>query len=212
MRIGLKRCLRPIAQSLRFMRSGFQDPAPNWVKWRVLNKHFVAGGTCVETGTYLGETTEYLGRHYPQVYSLEPYLPLFQQAVLRFRNSRNIIIVNKGSEAGFEEIVRKITGPVNFWLDGHFSGSGTYEGEGMTPIEHELAVIRDHQPAMTAVTVAVDDFRLFRADGIEGYPSPNALVNFANENGFEWTVERGIFIMKRQAAKSASPNKIAKRS
>ena len=197
MGIELKRRLRPLSQNLRFLRSGFQEPAPNWVKWRVLKKHFVAAGTCVETGTYLGETTEYLGRNYPQVYSLEPYPPLFQRAALRFRNSRNIMIVNKGSEAGFDEIVKKITGPANFWLDGHFSGSGTYDGEGMTPIEHELAVIRNHQSAMTAVTVAVDDFRLFRTDGSEGYPSPSALVTFANENGFEWTVERDIFIMKR---------------
>ncbi|SMX23626.1 hypothetical protein BOA8489_01736 [Boseongicola aestuarii] len=76
MRNSLKRHFRPLAQNARFISQGFQDPAPNWVKWRVLKKFFIPDGVCVETGTYLGKTTNFLGRNYKKVYSLEPYFPL----------------------------------------------------------------------------------------------------------------------------------------
>jgi hypothetical protein len=202
MKAHFKRMLRPVVQNVRFVQRGFQDPAPNWVKWRVLKKHFIKGGTCVETGTYLGETTEFLSRNYPKVISLEPHFILFENAKVRFESTPNVEVLNISSEDGFDKIVNNIFCSANFWLDGHFSGDGTFDGGGITPIEIELEVIKRYMKNMADISIAIDDFRLFQEDGSSGYPSPNILVNFANRNGFNWTIERDIFLMRHSKMSS----------
>jgi hypothetical protein len=165
------------------------------VKWRVLTKHFFTGGICVETGTYMGETTAFLGRNFSMVFSLEPSVLLHELARKRFLKRKNIFLINESSEDGFEEILRPISGNVNFWLDGHFSGKGTFKGNDVTPIELELTLNKKYLKNLKNVSIAVDDFRLFNSERKGGYPSPKFLVDFANENGFEWAVERDIFLM-----------------
>lgn len=188
--------LRPIVQNIRYAMRGFQEPAPNWIKWKVLRKHFVLNGTCIETGTYLGETTAFLAKNYAVVFSLEPFEPLYRSAIRRFSGQKNVKIINKSSEDGFEGALREITGPANFWLDGHFSGAGTFEGTSVTPIELELANISKYRKRIGEITILVDDFRLFKNDGRFGYPSPDILVEYAKKNALWWTVEHDIFVMR----------------
>lgn len=195
--LAIKRILRPYIQVIRYVFRGFDDPSPNWSKWRVLARHFASNGTCVETGTYLGETTAFLARRYPKVYSLEPYGPLFIAAEKRFKASEHVTILNQSSEEGFEELVSKLRGPVNFWLDGHYSGNGTFLSDDISPIEHELNVIGNALPNLDAVRIAIDDFRLFKDDGSEGYPPPKLLVDFATRCKFHWTIEKDIFLLMR---------------
>lgn len=144
----------------------------------------------------MGETTAFLSRNFPMVFSLEPSVLLYELARKRFLQNEKISLINKSSEDGFDDILKKISGTVNFWLDGHFSGLGTFKGNDVTPIELELSHIKKYQGNFKNICIAVDDFRLFNFQRKESYPSPNVLVNFANENGFTWTVERDIFIMR----------------
>jgi prepilin-type processing-associated H-X9-DG protein len=46
----------------------------------------------------------------------------------------------------FEQILNKLDGPVNyFWLDGHFSGDITFQGESISPIIKELNLIEKYK-------------------------------------------------------------------
>lgn len=65
-----------------------------------------------------------------------------------------------------------MTGPVLFWLDGHYSGGITAKGGLDTPVCAELDAILDH-PVHTHV-IRIDDARCF--DGISDYPQLDKLV------------------------------------
>lgn len=51
---------------------GFTAPSPHLIKQAVVLRNGIPGATWVETGTYMGQTTELLSRHGSKVYSIEP--------------------------------------------------------------------------------------------------------------------------------------------
>ena len=67
----------------------------------------------------------------------------------------------------------------------------------MSPILLELDVISRAKSQFSAIRVLVDDVRLFRTDesnSESGYPDLQVLTDFANSNGYWWTIEHDIFI------------------
>lgn len=195
----IRRSLQEARSIHRWQKAGCPVPAPQKVKMDVLKRYSFQGMTWVETGTWMGDTTKELSGIASHVHSIEPQLDFVVAARERFRNLVNVSFHHGTSEQLFEEVVGSCSGDMAFWLDGHFSSGGTYEGEIDTPILSELQVVAESLSRFNSVSVFVDDFRCFDPSNAEfsDYPEKKVLVDWANENGLSWTVEHDIFVAFR---------------
>ena len=177
---------------------GADVPSPNFIKWRTLRKIFLKDAVCVETGTYLGETTKWLSENFRLVFSLEPQEMLFEFNKNKFKQNTRVRLFRGTSEQRLREILSQIkTGEnVNFWLDGHFSGGITYEGERKSPISQELLTIKSELHRFGHVVIAIDDFRDFQITETNDYPNRSWLVDWAKDNHFSWDVKNDIFFLE----------------
>ena len=174
---------------------GFSPPSPQKVKLKILIKNSIKDAPWIETGTYLGETTSVLAKKFTFVDTLEPSPLLYKYNTRRFKG-RNIEVHNQSSEEGLEFLIKKRTGRLNLWLDGHASGDITWHGSFETPIEQELRVISENLNKFDEIFIAIDDFRAF--EGLLGsYPSKDYLVFWALKNNLLWSVEHDIFLLKK---------------
>lgn len=123
--------------------------------------------TFVETGTYLGKTTELLAGCCPRVFTIELDDLLHEAAAKKFADRAGVTVLHGDSADKLPVVLDQLNGPALFWLDGHYSGTGTGFGKQTSPIEAELRAIFAH-PVKDHVIV-VDDARLF--SGRDGYPS-----------------------------------------
>ena len=178
----------------------YAAPSPHFIKQACLLRNGITAATWVETGTYLGLTTELLSKHAQKVYSIEPEPSLFANAENKFRNHPNVSLLRGTSEDVFPTLLPKLHGPINFWLDGHYSGGTTFQGAQDTPIIEELNCIGKHLSHLEKVVILVDDIRCFEPPSNgkpSAYPPLDFLVAWAKENGFTWHIEHDIFIAKR---------------
>jgi hypothetical protein len=150
----------------------------------------------VETGTYLGQTTNFLLDHGHEVHTIEPDLALYSRALHRFAK-KEMCSVYLGDSSEILPTVLKILDrakPTAFWLDGHYSGTGTFSGSRPTPINQELRAIDECMAEFDFLEIFVDDVREFINQSF-GYPSIEVLVNFARSHNYIWTIENDIFHM-----------------
>ena len=171
----------------------YSMPAPAHVKRLVLAR-YDQGGTWVETGTFLGDTTAFLARGNRQVVSIEPSADLAEQAQKRFANSPHVQIIKGTSEEVLEDLISELTGPVSFWLDGHFSQGPTFQGSLDTPIIEELDAIGRHLDHLHPISVLVDDVRCFDPLVDSGYPHRRVLTEWAEKEQLNWCIEHDIFV------------------
>ena len=159
----------------------------------------IPNGIWIETGTYLGATTEYLSKFALEVYSIEPEPTLFKNAELKLKEIKNIKLIHGVSEEIFPILLSKIYGDVNFWLDGHYSEGVTYKGIVDTPIVEELKYIEIHMSQFNKICVMIDDVRCFNPgdDPDSAYPKLQYLVDWARSNNLKWHIEHDIFIAKK---------------
>jgi hypothetical protein len=179
-------------------KSGYAAPSPHLIKQIVLLRNALPKSIWVETGTYLGHTTKVLSKHGSFVYSIEPEPTLYSNAAHYFKSYSNVEILKGLSEEVFPSLLPKLSGDINFWLDGHYSAGITYKGPKDTPILDELAHISANLHHFRNVCVMVDDIRCFNPalDEYSTYPSLNVLVDWANKNGLGWHIEHDIFVAK----------------
>lgn len=188
---------------VRWAQGGWESPAAAPVKRRVIERAHIPGATWIETGTYRGDTTEFLAGLSGSVVSIEPDETLFRRASERFRGDPRIQLVNEPSESVIDSILQRTGGSVCLWLDGHFSGLGTYHGTEDTPIRQELHAIEAVVQTKARLAVLVDDFRDFPARvedervKTSSYPTRDALVSWAQRNNLVWTVEHDIFVARK---------------
>jgi hypothetical protein len=196
---NIRRLLQEARALHRWQKAGWPAPVPQKVKMDVLKRYSIPGMTWVETGTWMGDTTKALSGSARHVHSIEPQLDFVVAARERFRNLINVSLHHGTSEELFEEVVGSCSGDLAFWLDGHFSFGGTYEGEIDTPILSELQVVAENLSRFNSVSVFVDDFRCFDPSNAEfsDYPEKKVLVDWATENRLSWTVEHDIFVAFR---------------
>ena len=178
---------------------GFRVPAPNFVKKKILSRVFMQDAVCVETGTYLGETTCFLAKFAKNVITIEPQMDLYNFTKRRLSKFKNIEFLHGTSEELLPRIVEKIkeNHKLNFWLDGHYSGGFTFQGVSNSPILYELEWILPLTKDLVEVVIAIDDFRDFNV-GSSGYPSRSLLISFAEKFGLSWDVQMDIFFMKKR--------------
>jgi hypothetical protein len=183
--------------ALLWTLKGSPMPARNFTKSRVLMRRFLRQATCIETGTYLGETTKFLARRFPKIITIEPNRELFHFVSNKMKKYTNVNCIFGASEDVLVDAISTLGNnvDVNFWLDGHYSGSFTHLGKNANPISYELAIIEANLHKFNKVIIAIDDFRTFSFKQGNSTPSKDYLVKFASKNSLNWLVEQDIFFM-----------------
>jgi len=157
-------------RNLRAWRGqGRPVPAPHAVKQRYI--HTLTSifdlKVLVETGTNTGATVKALENYFDEIYSIEIFSPLAKLAKKRFAANSAIHIVEGDSAKELPGILQKVSQPILFWLDGHYSGDGTGRSDIDTPVLAELDHILSLRPRGKDV-ILIDDARCFV--GANGYP------------------------------------------
>ena len=174
----------------------YLENSPHFVKQEIFLKYGIPNAQWVETGTYTGTTTAFLADHFSFIHSIEPGKNLFNNAVLRFKSNKNINLYNDVSENVLPDLLPKLNGEINFWLDGHYSEGITFQGAKNCPIEDELYSIKLNLYNFTKVVILIDDVRCFLPTSHDDYPSLDYLVDWAREHQFNWRIEQDVFVMK----------------
>ena len=176
----------------------YSGNTPQFIKELIFVKYAIDGANWVETGTYKGTTTNFLGNRFPHVYTIEPAQNLYNKACKRF-NGRNITLFNNVSEKVFPILLPKLSGDINFWLDGHYSAGKTFKGDKDCPIEDELNAIEENLENFAKISILIDDIRLFlpESSNYSDYPSIDYLVDWARRLNMRWRIEHDIFIIQK---------------
>jgi hypothetical protein len=190
--------LRKRREYKKWMARGYAAPSPAWIKRIVLLRLGVKNATWIETGTFFGDTTAFLAAESKTVYTIEPDRTLFEQAEKRFRNDPRVHVIHGLSESVFPTLLPTLSGNVNFWLDGHYSGGSTHQGPIDCPVRDELANIEKNLSNFESVTVLVDDVRCFdpSISACSDYPDIDYVVAWARRNNLRWHIEHDIFVAR----------------
>lgn len=180
----------------------FASPPPQEIKWSVLRRNWSCPGLFVETGTYLGQTTEFLFRNGFEVWTIELSKELANQAAFRFSEFAEIKVICGDSGDVLSQVLEasmknhQRNKHVNIFLDGHFSEGITARGSTDTPIIAELECLAKFTACNPELsfTVFIDDCRCF---GSNGYPKLDTLIVLLRSMGIsDWHVEHDILVAK----------------
>lgn len=150
-----------------------------------LSKQYNCTEVFIETGTYMGDTVEFLKNDFKRLFSIELNEDLAAKAAKRFSTESKIMIVQGDSATQLATLLSEISSPVAFWLDGHYSSEYqvgdeyivTGKGEKDTPVMEELIQISRH-PVKNHV-ILIDDARLF--NGHDDYPTKQQVSEFVKQ-------------------------------
>jgi len=167
-------------------RKGMKGPPPHLVKVQTVMRYARNKGIrlFVETGTYWGDMIQAVRGLYDEMWSIEVAHDLCVKAVKRFRSDPRIHIVEGDSAVVLPCVLRSISAPCVFWLDGHYSGGNTGRGVEDSPIKEELKHILGHH--IRDHVILVDDARCFL--GRDGYPTIEELTKQVQACRPEWIV------------------------
>lgn len=185
----------------------YAAPSPNFVKHQVILRNGIANATWVETGTYKGDTSAILSEHSQKVYTIEPADQLYLAAKSRFENASNVEVIHGLSETVFPALIPKLSGDVNFWLDGHYSTGVTYQGPKDSPVVEELAIIEKYLKNFNRVVILIDDIRYCANPAVHqfsGYPKLDLFVAWASKNDLYWHIEHDTFVIKNKELYTAA--------
>jgi hypothetical protein len=141
----------------------------------------------VETGTFFGDTIDFLKDHFSKLYTIELQEDLYLKAKERFEGNNNVEVIFGDSSTVLKELVLKLKGKTLFWLDGHYSSEffvgstfvKTAKGDKNTPIIEELTEILKN--GLNDNIILIDDARCFT--GKNDYPSKKELLEFLKKYG-----------------------------
>jgi hypothetical protein len=152
-----------------------KDRLPNILKRHQLAKYAQRYGlrSFVESGTYLGGTVAFMNRYCERIHSIEFQPHLAAAARRRFASNPRVKIYEGSGAQWMPAIVKELTEPALFWLDGHFASGTAHDGEDACPTAVELAAVL--ADARYEHVILIDDACEFRGDG--GYPSIEVLQN-----------------------------------
>lgn len=182
---GLVRPFMPFVRAYKYLKwvlSGKPAPVPQFLKRSFIREQAKKYKlqVFIETGTFMGDTVDYMKNYSQDIYSIELDNDLYNKAKDRFSNYKHIKIIHGDSGKLLGEILSKIDSPCLFWLDGHYSGEGTAKGKSETPIIIELEHICNHT-YKTQHLILIDDAREF--NGTNGYPTLKFLSEFVLSKG-----------------------------
>jgi hypothetical protein len=131
----------------------------------------------VESGTYLGESVEFLRPHMDRIVTVEVEPKLHADADAKFAGDPAIDVRFGDALDLIPAIVRELDQPALIWLDGHFSGGVTGQGEFVEPAQAILEKFADAPPPAGS-TVVIDDLRMFGREAAP-WPTLEGLVHTA---------------------------------
>ena len=176
------RVVSDIIKVINFYKNDCRGVAPGVVKRRMINRYIRETGcnTFVETGTYLGDTLDYISKRNinVQCYSIELSEHYYIKAQKRFIHRANVSLIHGDSGECISKIVRGLNSSALFWLDGHYSAGNTARGSKDTPIEMELKVLME---SPFANILLIDDARLFI--GENHYPHLDEILFALRKSG-----------------------------
>lgn len=183
-RIGLWNSINLLRKSkdvLRWFATGCSGVAPSPIKMRVVNSYLsrYSINSFIETGTYLGDTLEYIAHKGIKCISIELSESLYNTACVRFNRYHNVKLVNGDSGQELPKLINGINSPVLFWLDGHYSFGPIHQSDAHTPISLELQAILSHH--IKKHIILIDDARCF--NGTNDYPHLDVLLRMIREDG-----------------------------
>lgn len=111
----------------------------------------------VETGTYEGGTAMALQRQFEHIWTIELDDMLFMKARERLNPYHNITCMNGDSRDILPGLVASLDKSAILFLDAHFSGPGTAQGETLSPLLVELQAIRNIASGRHGDIVVIDD-------------------------------------------------------
>ncbi len=166
----------------KWIEDGRPDPPPPLAKREMLLDYKQKHGLqiLVETGTFKGDTVEAMRGEFKKVYSIELSEKFYQDAVKRFSGVNNVELRQGDSGKVMSEIVAKLDAPTLFWLDGHYSGGDTAQGDLNCPVWGELDAIFSAGMKQPFV-VLIDDARCFRHVGAVDYPAVSDIETWVKE-------------------------------
>ena len=181
---------------LNWKKRNYLGNSPQFIKEAVFVTYGVPNAQWIETGTFRGETTAFLAEKFPSVHTIEPGLDLFNKATAKFQG-KEVYLYNDVSEKVLPDLLPKLNGEINFWLDGHYSAGITFKGDADCPVEDELKAISENLGNYSKITILIDDVRCFLPVSVHyaDYPSIDYLVDWARKHKFNWRVEHDIFVM-----------------
>ena len=175
-RVSMHPVVRPFTEwrvHRKWVRDGRPVPPPPIVKQRVVKAALQRHGldTVIETGTYTGEMVAALVGHARRIVSIELDDALHAAAVRRFADAPQVELLHGDSGRLLPSVVARLDRPALFWLDGHYTGTGTARTDVASPIVGEVETLLGH--AIPGHVVLIDDAREFT--GEDGYPTIEAL-------------------------------------
>lgn len=138
----------------------------------------------VETGTYRGQTVDGCLGYFDRIWTIELDHALHHAARRRFLPWPHVTVVHGDSVACLPAILAEIEGPTLFWLDAHYSGGITAQGEIDTPIWTEITTILERVGSTDVILI--DDARDF---GKGAYPKISELAEFIHARRPSWQFE-----------------------
>jgi hypothetical protein len=148
----------------RWRTQGYFVPVPYFIRRAQLlqvGKH-IGAEVAVETGTYRGDTTAFLARHFRETHTIEVVPALADMARDRFTNQPSITVWDGDSSDVLRSLLPQLKASTLFYLDGHDSGGVTGKGLKACPVREELEII--YGSGANRVSVVIDDARLFGTD------------------------------------------------
>lgn len=136
--------------------------------------------TFIETGTYLGDTTNAVSDYFSKIYTFEITAELVEMARKRFADKKHIEVIHGDSGAELKNILPKINEKTIFWLDGHYSEGFVHAKKYNldTPIVKEIETIFTSNIKDFDNVILIDD--AFEFDGSRGYPTIDELRKLVN--------------------------------
>ncbi len=113
-------------------------PDPTWKRELILDyARRYNLRTFVETGTYAGDTVEYVRQSFDQVHSIELSEDWYRKCQKKFKGCPNVHLYNGDSGEILKDILLSLgETPLLLYLDAHYSSGDT--AEGCDPLEKEL--------------------------------------------------------------------------
>ena len=115
----------------------------------------------VETGTYQGGTIIPMSRYFKKLYTIEikAHFSHNVRQIAQMKNISNINFIIGDSGEKLESIVKQISEPTIFFLDGHWCGLDTGYGGKDCPLLEEIQHIENNHNDNSIIII--DDARLF---------------------------------------------------
>ena len=179
----------------------FQLTQPySYSKFRFINsvRRRTGARQLIETGTYLGVTTNRCAPHFEKVYTIELDKGLAKNAAEFLRRRKNVEVIQGDGLVQLPKVLaRPDVHDVEIFLDGHYSGPTTAMGDQAEPACDELTVIARYRDKVR--TIIIDDFRCMGV--FPGCPKKSEILRSIEQNfpeGFETFVQFDQVIILRK--------------